>query len=130
MSAYSVRIGDRTFSVTLTSRVGSTLSFVVDGKAQSVTLTPVPRRERGPGAGELAASGVLITELKAPMPGIVSDVKTQPGQSVQKGDTLIVIEAMKMENPIRSPRDGVIRAVAVAKGEEVRGGAVLIEFER
>lgn len=116
--------------MTLTSRVGSTLSFVVDGKAQSVTLTAVPRRERGAGAGELAASGVLITELKAPMPGIVSDVKTLPGQSVQKGDTLIVIEAMKMENPIRSPRDGVIRAVTVAKGEEVRGGAVLIEFER
>ena len=63
------------------------------------------------------------------MPGIISDVKVSEGEQVVQGQTLAVIEAMKMENPIRSPRDGTIRAVLVSKGSEVLGGATLIEFE-
>jgi biotin carboxyl carrier protein len=63
------------------------------------------------------------------MPGIVSDLKVAPGASVQTGDTLLVIEAMKMENPIKSPRSGIIKELHVSKGQEVGSGATLLTFQ-
>jgi acetyl-CoA/propionyl-CoA carboxylase biotin carboxyl carrier protein len=62
------------------------------------------------------------------MPGIISEVKVREGQQVELGDTIVVIEAMTMENPIRAPRSAIVSAVKVAKGQEVQGGAVLVEF--
>jgi biotin carboxyl carrier protein len=63
------------------------------------------------------------------MPGIVSELKVAQGNSVQTGDTLLVIEAMKMENPIKSPRSGTIKELHVTKGQEVSSGAPLVTFE-
>lgn len=67
--------------------------------------------------------------LEAPMPGKVIAVKTAPGQAVKKGDELLVVEAMKMENAIRAPRDGTVRSVAAHVGDMVGPGAVLVELE-
>ena len=67
--------------------------------------------------------------LEAPMPGRVSAVKTAPGRRVRKGEELLVIEAMKMENALRAPRDGTVRAVRVAVGEMVTPGRPLVELE-
>ena len=65
----------------------------------------------------------------APMPATVVAINTAAGQSVNAGDTLIVLEAMKMELPIRSPRSGTVKAVLCAKGEMVQPGVNLIEIE-
>jgi 3-methylcrotonyl-CoA carboxylase alpha subunit len=67
--------------------------------------------------------------LEATMPGKVIAVKAAPGQAVKKGDEVIVVEAMKMENALRAPRDGTIRTVAVKVGDMVGPGAVLAELE-
>ena len=67
--------------------------------------------------------------LEAPMPGRVAAVKVSPGQRVAKGDELVVVEAMKMENALRAPRDGVVRAVHVAAGDLVAPGRALVEVE-
>jgi len=67
--------------------------------------------------------------LSAPMPGTVLSVSAAAGTSVRKGDTLIVLEAMKMELPIRAPADGLVRAVRCREGELVQPGAVLVELE-
>jgi propionyl-CoA carboxylase alpha chain len=76
-----------------------------------------------PGPAEVAGGFV------APMPGAVLDVRVEPGQSVTAGQTLIVLEAMKMEHHMAAPADGVVAEVRVAAGEQVANGALLLVFE-
>lgn len=64
-------------------------------------------------------------QVKAPMPGTILDVKVQAGQSVKKGDVLVILEAMKMENEICAPSDGKITGVNVRKGDSVETQALL-----
>jgi propionyl-CoA carboxylase alpha chain len=75
--------------------------------------------------GAAAPSGGLM----APMPGVVLDVRCAPGDQVESGQTLIVLEAMKMEHVVRAPGDGVVSDVRVAKGQHVENGALLLVFE-
>jgi pyruvate carboxylase subunit B len=67
--------------------------------------------------------------LVAPMPGLVVRVNVQPGDEVQAGQGLVVMEAMKMENELRAPAAGRVRAILAAPGTAVEKGAVLIELE-
>jgi len=69
-----------------------------------------------------------IDSIKAPMPGLVLNILVSEGQAVKKGDTLLILEAMKMENAIKSPADGIIKKVAVSKGTAVEKNQLLIEF--
>ena len=62
------------------------------------------------------------------MPATVTALNVAPGQSVKQGDVLIVLEAMKMELPLRSPRDGKIKKLNCKKGELVQPGVALLEF--
>ena len=70
-----------------------------------------------------------VNELKAPMPGLVLNIMVQLGDSVAKGDGLMVLEAMKMENIIRTPADGVVKSIDVKKSDAVEKNQVLIKFE-
>ena len=67
-------------------------------------------------------------EVRAPMPGLVLRVNVEPGQAVQQGDSLLVLEAMKMENELRAPIDATVAAVHVGSGDAVGKNAVLVEF--
>ena len=67
--------------------------------------------------------------LEAPMPGKVIAVKVAPGDTVVKGDELIVVEAMKMENAVRAPREGRVKSVTARVGDMVSPGIVLVELE-
>ena len=69
------------------------------------------------------------SEIRAPMPGRVLDIMLSAGSSVVKGDGVLVLEAMKMENVIKSPINGVVKRVAVVKNQAVEKNEVLIEFE-
>ena len=71
------------------------------------------------GAGE----GVAV---KAPLPGVITSIKVELGQSVKKGETVVVLEAMKMENKIAAENDGVVSGIAVQTGDSVLEGTVLI----
>jgi 3-methylcrotonyl-CoA carboxylase alpha subunit len=67
--------------------------------------------------------------LEAPMPGKVIAVKVAPGDTVGKGDELLVVEAMKMENAVRAPREGRVKSVSARVGDMVSPGVVLVELE-
>ena len=76
------------------------------------------------------ASGSSHEEgLRAPMPATVTQILVAPGQSVAQGDTVIILEAMKMELPIRAPRAGTVRAVHCHEGELVQPGVSLMEVD-
>lgn len=74
-------------------------------------------------------SAVRVKDIKAPMPGLVLELQVEPGQTVAKGDPLLILEAMKMENVLRAPGDAVIKAVKVNKGAAVEKNQILIELE-
>jgi biotin carboxyl carrier protein len=69
-----------------------------------------------------------VNEIKAPMPGLVLDIRVAEGDTVKKGDPILVLEAMKMENIIKSPTDGTIKKINVKKGVAVEKNQVLINF--
>lgn len=71
-----------------------------------------------------------IDELKAPMPGLIIESKVKAGDTVREGDALIILKAMKMENTISSPRDGIIKSVEVAADASVEKDQLLIVFEK
>jgi biotin carboxyl carrier protein len=73
---------------------------------------------------------IAVSEIEAPMPGVIIDVLVSEGQEVKKGDFLCVLEAMKMENTLLSTGDGIIKTVKISKGQTVDKGDILIEFEK
>ena len=73
--------------------------------------------------------GSKIADLKAPMPGLVLNVLVKNGDSIKKGDNLLVLEAMKMENIIKSPADLHVKMIRIKSGDKVEKGQVLINFE-
>ncbi len=70
-----------------------------------------------------------VGDIKAPMPGLVIEVAVEVGQSLTKGDTVLILEAMKMENVIKATGDGIVKAVHTTKGQPVEKGQLLIEME-
>lgn len=70
-----------------------------------------------------------VSELKAPMPGMVLNIKVEVGQEIKEGEALVVLEAMKMENVLKSPANVVIKSIAVKEGVAVEKNELLIEFE-
>lgn len=78
--------------------------------------------------GMNANASSKINSIKAPMPGLIIDLKIKAGDLVKTGDPLLVLEAMKMENTLKSPGDGTVKAVKVGKGNSVEKGQILIEF--
>ncbi|WP_339874444.1 biotin/lipoyl-containing protein [uncultured Algoriphagus sp.] len=78
--------------------------------------------------GMSSNSSQMLKEIKAPMPGLILDLKVKPGDDVKKGEVVLILEAMKMENIIKSPGDGVVKVVKVSLHQSVEKNQVLIQF--
>lgn len=126
---FHVLLGGQSYRAELVSADPATKSFrlLINGREY-----PVQLKDRFDllldQLGMSGASARQVTELKAPMPGLVVGVRVEPGQAVQKGDPLLVLEAMKMENILKAPADGVVKAIRVSLRDNVTKGQVLIQF--
>ncbi|MDR2622840.1 MAG: acetyl-CoA carboxylase biotin carboxyl carrier protein subunit [Dysgonamonadaceae bacterium] len=96
-------------------------------KKQVVTIKRPVQTTTPPVARPQASAGA--SALKSPLPGVILDIVCKPGDTVKKGQKVMVLEAMKMENAINSDRDGVIKEIKVNKGDSVLEGADLIIIE-
>jgi len=100
----------------------------VDGEIKQVKFL----RELDLMIERMGLNAVQVNQLKnliAPMPGLVTGIKTEAGQEVEKGTPLLILEAMKMENVIVAPHQAIIKEIKVVAGQAVEKGAVLLEFE-
>lgn len=142
MKEYNYKIKGQPYNVKIEGIEGDIAKVEVNGIQFDVQLekpvaepkpvvravaAPVKTVEAPKAAQEAVAAGV--TAVKAPLPGTINDIKVTVGQEVKKGQTVIVLEAMKMENNIDAERDGKIQAIKVAKGDTVMEGAILVTIE-
>jgi len=136
MKRYRITLEGRTFDVRLLSDPSQAVVKVeVDGLPLTVQMEAVEVQAEGSpvvGAGEgepaprPASAGVR--RVTAPLPGTIKSVAVEPGQAVVRGQKLLVIEAMKMDNVIGSPRDGVIDSIHATVGQQVAYGEPLLDF--
>lgn len=144
MKNYKFKVNDRQYNVEILGIEDNLAKVVVNGEPYEVeveqqlktTKTPkltrslaVPSTDVTPTTAKTASpsapKGAGI--LKSPLPGKILDVFVKPGDKVNIGQTIICLEAMKMENNINSDKDGVVTAVHVQKGDTVLEGNILIE---
>jgi len=136
----SVSLGGRTFELVLEpvaegvylAREGGRaglLHVARDGERVHVFWDGVAYTLREEREGARRAPRQDAFALEAPMPGRVTALKVEAGRRVSKGEELLVVEAMKMENALRAPSDGTVRAVHVAVGDMVAPGRPLVEIE-
>ena len=108
MKAYKVNVNGNVYEITLE---------IIDKEEIKTTAAPAPA------ASAPAAAGA--TQVTAPMPGTILKVNVTNGQTVKKGDVLMVLEAMKMENEIMAPADGTVSSVNTQAGSAVETGTLL-----
>ena len=108
-------------------RVAKSMQIKINGKISEIVMkTDLDLLLEKLGMDQTSSS--KMNELKAPMPGLIHKINISEGQEVKKGDALLVLEAMKMENVIKAQGDGVVKAIHVKEKQSVEKGEVLMEF--
>ncbi|MBR2638759.1 MAG: acetyl-CoA carboxylase biotin carboxyl carrier protein subunit [Bacteroidaceae bacterium] len=143
MKEYKYTINGEKYEVIVKEVVDTKATVTVNGndytvewekpeeKKPVVVAKPVVKPTAAPVStpAAVAAAPVNGHAIKTPLPGVIIDVKVNVGDSVTKGQTVVLLEAMKMENNINADRDGKVASISVAKGDTVADGAVLIVLE-
>lgn len=111
IKVYKIKVGEKVYEVEVEA---------VTEREGKIASTPAPAA--APAAPAASGAG---TKVEAPMQGKVLDILVSVGSAVKAGDTLIMIEAMKMENPIVAPCDGTVTSISISKGDMVDGGDLL-----
>lgn len=114
IKVYKIRIGEKVYEVEVEAVSEK------EGKIASESSVEKEKKET------VKAPSGESTEVKAPMQGLILSVEVTEGQEVKAGETLVLLEAMKMENPIVAPKDGTVSGVFASKGDTVETGDLLI----
>lgn len=149
MKQYKYTINGAQFDVTIDSIVGSKAKVEVNGipfevemqgsslveealptvsteAAPAATTPATPAAAEAPAATAATSGPGAGTPVKAPLPGVVTKILVSAGQAVKKGDTVLVLEAMKMENNITAEADGSVTGICVSAGDSVMEGTTLL----
>lgn len=144
---FQVVVNGETYEAEVENTSASPLVVTVNGNRYSVEVSesgapaaaPAPRHVAAPvaatpvSAAAPAAPAAPLAEgetpVKAPMPGTIVEIQVKPGQQVKYGETLCLLEAMKMKNAIRAPRDGEVSCIHVENEQKVAFGALLVTLK-
>ena len=140
MKEYKYKINGNEYNVAVEELDGNKASVTVNGKtyqveldrpAKPVVTKPVARPAAAPAAAPVAAAPAPRPTaggagIKAPLPGVILDIKVKVGDTVTKGQTVAILEAMKMENNINADREGQVVAINVEKGQSIAEGTDII----
>ncbi len=121
MRKFNITVNGTSYEVEV-EEMGGAVSAPVSRSASAPAAAPKAAPKAAPA---VAAGSKTIT---APMPGTILSIKVKQGDTVKKGQLLLMLEAMKMENEIKSGVDGVVASIAVKQGDSVNTGQVLIEI--
>lgn len=123
---FRVTVNGQTYDVGVEEVGGSaaTTAPAANAASPAPASRPAPVQASAPAAAGPAAAG----SIKAPMPGTVLGVKVSNGQAVRRGDVLLILEAMKMENEICAPGDGTVTQIRVQAGTTVNTGDPMIDL--
>ncbi|NNE47883.1 MAG: acetyl-CoA carboxylase biotin carboxyl carrier protein subunit [Rhodothermales bacterium] len=125
---YHILLNGRSYSVFLISVGDNAFRVSVNGKATEIVVKS-EREMLLEAYGLDHDAGGANKSVRAPMPGLVLSTLVKPGDTIKRGEGLLVLEAMKMENEIRAVADGVVKTVHVEAGDAVGKNTVLIELE-
>lgn len=120
MKTYTITVNGNVYDVTVEDGQGTGAPAASAPRAAAAPAAPAAPKAAAPAGGPQGSVKVI-----APMPGKILAVKTSAGQAVKKGDVLLILEAMKMENEVVAPQDGTVASVNVAEGAMVESGDVL-----
>ncbi len=129
---FKVRVGEVLLSLDTPKeqkdamRLSRSTNVSIDGKIHQVRFAPMRAQRK---VQNSANTGISEGSVTAFMPGTIVRVMVAAGQHVQTGDVLLILEAMKMENEVKAPQDGVIKTLHVAPGSNVNKGQTLVEIE-
>ena len=122
MKNYKITVNGNTYDVAV-EEIGGTSAPVAAAATAPVASAPAAIPAAAPAPAASSAEGSVV--VSAPMPGKILSVKTEVGKAVKKGDVLLVLEAMKMENEIVAPEDGTVASVNTTVGAQVESGDIL-----
>lgn len=117
MKSYTITVNGTVYDVTVEEKGAGTPSAAL--------TAPVAKAPAAPKAPVAPAGNQGNIKVNAPMPGKILDIRVPAGTSVKKGQVLLILEAMKMENEVVAPEDGTVASVNVSVGDSVEAGAVL-----
>ena len=133
---YNVVIGDIEDNIAHVEVNGTHYTVEMEKKPKAApapkpVVRPAAKPAAAPAAAPVAkpAAGGGKSGVKSPLPGVILDIKVKEGDEVKKGQTIIILEAMKMENSINADKDGKVTAINVSKGESVLEGTDLVIIE-
>ena len=143
MKEYNLKINGTQYNVFIKSVKDNIASLTVNGaeyevEVEGVKTAPTKVVNKGIQTPQLQSEEPVVKPaklsgnaipLKSPLPGVILDVKVKEGNSVKAGQTLLILEAMKMENNVEADRDGVIETINVRKGDSVLEGDVLLTIK-
>lgn len=131
MKKYKITVEGKTYEVEVEEvGVKNAQNEIEDKKQESSNAAAQVSQETSKQKAKPAASKASgAQKIVAPMPGTILSIKKKPGDAIKKGDVIMVLEAMKMENEILAPEDGTLVSVDVAEGSSVNTGDLLATFE-
>ncbi len=145
MKKYVLTIGDNDYSASVLNFNDNVAKISVDGKVYEVTIKELGLNGEKPVIEKISTEGRIESEIvksdrstqlngrdgiKAPMPGAILGIKVNEGERIKAGMDVLIIEAMKMENVIQAPYDGIVGKIHVKENDNVYEGELLVELKR